>query len=55
MAVSERKSSSVPEGGADFQQPFLLPESAQTLARIAFRAAGKSGNDFRAASKFAVK
>ena len=36
-----------------FQQPLSLPESAQTLAGIAFRAAGKSGNHFPAASKFA--
>ena len=38
-----------------FQQPFSLPESAQTLAGIAFRAAGKSQNHFPAASKFAEK
>ena len=30
-----------------FQQPFSLPESAQTLAGIAFCAAGKSGNHFQ--------
>ena len=50
-----RRSSSVPEGGVDFQQPFSLPESARTLAGIAFQAAGKSGNHFPAASKFAGK
>ena len=44
-----------PKAGPIFQQPFLLPESAQTLAGIAFRAAGKSGNNFPAASKFAGK
>ena len=38
-----------------FQQPFALPENAQTLAGIAFRAAGKSVENFPAASKFAGK
>ena len=38
-----------------FQQLFSLPESAQTLAGIASRAAVKSGNHFPAASKFAGK
>ena len=38
-----------------FQQPFSLPENAQTLAGIAFHAAGKSGNHFPAATKFAGK
>ena len=38
-----------------FQQPFSLPENAQTLAGIAFRAAGKTVNNFPAASKFARK
>ena len=33
-----------PKAGPIFQQPLSLPESAQTLAGIAFRAAGKSGN-----------
>ena len=42
-------------GGANFQQPFSLPENGQTLAGIAFRAAGKSPNNFPAASKFARK
>ena len=44
-----------PKAGPIFQQPFSLPENAQTLAGIAFRAAGKSGNNFPAASKFARK
>ena len=34
MAVSEEKSRSVPEGGADFPAAISLPESAQTLATI---------------------
>ena len=38
-----------------FQQPFSLPESARTLAGIAFRAARKSVRTFPAASKFARK
>ena len=41
-----------PQARPIFQQPFSLPESAQTLAGIAFRAAGKSGNNFPAALKF---
>ena len=45
------KSSSVPEGGADFPAAGQCP----TLAGIVFRAAGKSGNDFPAASTFAGK
>ena len=40
-----RNSNSVPEGGPIFQQPFLLPENAQTLAGMAFRAARKSGEE----------
>ena len=44
-----------PQARPIFQQPFSLPESAQTLASIAFRAAGKSGNHFPAAPKFAGK
>ena len=44
-----------PKVGPIFQQPFSLPESAQTLAGTAFRAAGQSGNNFPAASKFAGK
>ena len=42
-----------PQARPIFQQPFSLPESAQTLAGIAFRAAGRSENHFPAASKFA--
>ena len=42
-----------PKARPIFQQPFSLPESAQTLAEIAFRAAGKSVNYFPAASKIA--
>ena len=44
-----------PKAGPIFQQPLSLPANAQTLARIGFRAAGKTGNDFPAASKFAGK
>ena len=42
-----------PKAGPIFQQPFSLPENAQTLAGIAFRAAGKSAKNFPAASKIA--
>ena len=45
-----RKSTSVPEGGADFPAAIFLAVSAQTLAGIAFRAARKSGKNFPAAS-----
>ena len=41
--------------GPIFQQPFSLPERAQTLAGIASRAAGESGKNFPAASAFADK
>ena len=44
-----------PKARPIFQQPFSLPESAQTLAGIAFRAARKSVRNFPAASKFARK
>ena len=44
-----------PKAGPIFQQPFSLPESAQTLAGIALRAAGESVQNFPAASKFAGK
>ena len=44
-----------PQARPIFQQPFSLPESTQTLAGIASRAAGKSENHFPAASKFAGK
>ena len=50
-----RKSSSVPEGKADFPAAMFLAESAQSLAGTAFRAAGKSVKNFPAASKFAGK
>ena len=56
VAVSRgRKSGSVSEGRPIFQQPFSLPESAQTFALIEFRAARKSSNTFPAASKFAAE
>ena len=57
VAVSKEKiqQHSLPQARPILQQPFSLPESAQTLAGIAFRAAGKSGNHFPAASKFAGK
>ena len=42
-----------PKSRPIFQQPFSLPENAQTLAGIAFRAAGKLVKNFPAASKFA--
>ena len=35
-----------PKAGPTFQQPFSLPENAQTLAFTAFHAAGKSVNTF---------
>ena len=44
-----------PQARPNFQQPFSLPESAQTLAGRAFRTAGKPANHFAAASKFAGK
>ena len=44
-----------PQARPILQQPFSWPESAQTLAGKALRAAGKSGNHFPAASKFAGK
>ena len=44
-----------PKAGPIFQQPFSLPENAQTLAGIAFRADGKSVKNCPAASKFARK
>ena len=44
-----------PKAGPIFQQPFSLPENAQNLAGIAFRAAGKPVKNFPAASKFAGK
>ena len=50
-----RKSSSVPAGAANFPAAVSLPESAQTLAGLALRIAGRSGNHFPAASKFGGK
>ena len=44
-----------PKAGPIFQQPFPLPVNAQTLAGLAFGAAGKSVKNFPAASKFARK
>ena len=44
-----------PQARPIFQQPFFLPESAQTLAGIACRAAGKSVRNFPAVPKFARK
>ena len=44
-----------PKAWPIFQQPFSLPENAQTLAGIAFRAAGKSVSNYPAASKLAGK
>ena len=44
-----RNPGAFPKAGPIFQQPFPLPESAQTLPKIAFRAAGKSGKSFPAA------
>ena len=50
-----RKSRSVPAGVANFPAAFFLAGKCQALAGIAFHAAGKSANDFPAASKFARK
>ena len=44
-----------PKARPIFQQAFSLPESAQTLAGTAFRAAGILGENSPAASKFAGK
>ena len=52
MAVSAEK---IQERSLRFPEPFFLAGSAQTLAEIAFRAAGRSGKDSRAASNFAGK
>ena len=53
--LGRENSAAFPKARPIFQQPFSLPENAQTLAGIAFRAAGKSGKNFPAASKFARK
>ena len=56
MAVSEEKIQQRSRRRGQFSSSrFSLPESAQTLAGIAFRAAGKSVRNFPAASKFARK
>ena len=44
-----------PKAGPIFQQPFSLPEIAQTLAGRALPAVGKSGDNLPAASKLAGK
>ena len=55
VVVSEENPGAFPKAGPIFQQPFSVPENAQTLAGIAFGAAGKSVKNFPAASKFAAK
>ena len=55
VAVSEEKIQQRSQARPIFQQPFSLPENAQTLAGIASRAAGKSVNNFPTASKFSGK
>ena len=47
----KRNPAAFPKAGPIFQQPFSLPEKAQTLAGTAFGAAGKSMNNFPAASR----
>ena len=51
--LGEENPGASPKAGPMFQQPLSSPESAQTLAGIAFRAAGKLGTNFPAASTFA--
>ena len=53
MAVSEEKIQESCQGGGSSSHCPCWTLSAQTLARMASRAAGKSGNNFPAASKFA--
>ena len=55
VAVSGGANPAFPKARPIFQQPFSLPESAQSLAGTAFRAAGKSGKNFPAAPKIAGK
>ena len=43
------------KGRSQSQQPLCLPDSSQSLAGIACRAAGKSGKNFPVASKCAEK
>ena len=50
MAVSEEKNPGARKAGLIFQQPFSLPENAQTVTGIAFRAAGKSVNNLMLAT-----
>ena len=49
------KPGAFPKAGPIVQQPFSLPENAQTLAGIAFGAGGKSVKSIPAAPKFAGK
>ena len=53
--LGEENPAAFPQARPIFQQLFSLPENAQTLAEIAFRAAGKTVKNFPAASKFARK
>ena len=53
--LGEENPAAFPQARPIFQQPFSSPESAQTLAGIAFRAAGKSVKNFPAVSKYAGK
>ena len=52
-AIGGKNPAAFPKVWPIFQQPFSLPENAQTLAGIAFRAAGKLVKNSPAASKFA--
>ena len=47
VAVSEERKSGASLRGLIVRQPFSLPESAQTLAGIAFRTARKLGRSFQ--------
>ena len=53
--LGEENLGAFPKAGPIFQRPFSLPENAQTLAGIPFRAAGNWGKSCPAASKFAGK
>ena len=50
-----RKSSSVPEGGADFPAAIFLAGKSPNLGRDSISSCRKSGKNFPAASKFAGK
>ena len=50
-SLAGENSAAFPKARPIFQQPFSLPESAQTLAGVAFRAAGKFVRNFPAASR----